>query len=61
MNGVHCQISSTSIAIFGWLVKNEKLLALWGGSSGASQLVYRWGTVHRIVVDIQEGLARAGA
>jgi hypothetical protein len=39
---------------------NEKLLALWGGSSGASPLVYRWGTVRRLVADIQEGLDRAG-
>lgn len=40
---------------------NEKLLALWGGSSGASPLVYRWGTVRRLVLDIQDGLDRAGA
>lgn len=40
---------------------NEKLLALWGGSSGASPLVYRWGTVRRLVLDVQEGLDRAGA
>lgn len=40
---------------------NDKLLALWGGSSGASALVYRWGTVRRLVLDVQEGLARAGA
>lgn len=39
---------------------NEKLLALWGGSSGASPLVYRWGTVRRLVLDVQEGLDRAG-
>ena len=40
---------------------NEKLLALWGGSSGATPLVYRWGTVRGLVLDIQEGLDRAGA
>jgi hypothetical protein len=40
---------------------NEKLLATWGGSSGASPLVYRWGTVRRLVGDIQEGLDRASA
>ena len=37
------------------------LLGLWGGSSGASPLDYRWGTVRRLVLDVQEGLARAGA
>jgi hypothetical protein len=37
---------------------NAKLLALWGGSSGASPLVYRWGTVRQLVTDIQEGLDR---
>ena len=41
------------------VLTNEKLLALWGGSSGASPLVYRWRTVRRIVLDIQEGLSRA--
>lgn len=40
---------------------NDKLLATWGGSSGSTALVYRWGTVRQLVVDIQEGLARAGA
>lgn len=40
---------------------NSKLLALWGGASGASALVYRWGTVRRLVLDVQEGLALAGA
>ena len=41
------------------VLTNEKLLALWGGSSGASPLIYRWRTVRRIVLDIQEGLNRA--
>lgn len=41
------------------VLANEKLLALWGGSSGANPLVYRWRTVRRIVLDIQEGLNRA--
>jgi hypothetical protein len=40
---------------------NDKLLATWGGSSGSSALVYRWGTVRQLVIDIQEGLANAGA
>lgn len=43
------------------LLANEKLLAQWGGTSGSDPLVYRWGTVHRLVLDIQEGLARAVA
>lgn len=43
------------------LLANSKLLALWGGSSGADPLTYRWGTVRRLVLDIQEGLARARA
>lgn len=43
------------------VLANEKLLALWGGSSGSSPLVYRWGTVRRLVLDVQEGLARAGS
>lgn len=42
------------------VLANEKLLALWGGSSGASALIYRWDTVRRLVLDVQEGLARAG-
>lgn len=40
---------------------NDKLLATWGGSSGSAALVYRWGTVRQLVVDIQEGIARVGA
>jgi hypothetical protein len=40
---------------------NKKQLALWGGASGDGPLDYRWGTVRRIVLDVQEGLARAGA
>jgi len=43
------------------VLANEKLLALWGGSSGSSALVFRWGTVRRLVLDVQEGLARAGS
>jgi hypothetical protein len=43
------------------VLANDKLLATWGGSSGAGELVYRWGTVRQLVVDIQDGLARAGA
>lgn len=40
---------------------NDKLLATWGGSSGSSALVYRWGTVRQLVIDIQDGLTDAGA
>lgn len=43
------------------VLANPKLLGLWGGSSGASPLDYRWGTVRRLVIDVQEGLERAGA
>lgn len=43
------------------VLANDKLLATWGGSSGSSELVYRWGTVRQLVVDVQDGLARAGA
>ena len=43
------------------VLANEKLLALWGGSSGSSALVFRWGTVRRLVLDVQERLARAGS
>jgi hypothetical protein len=43
------------------VLANPKLLGLWGGSSGASPLEYRWGTVRTLVLDIQEGLGRAGA
>jgi hypothetical protein len=43
------------------VLANEKLLALWGGSSGSSALMFRWGTVRRLVLDVQEGLARAGS
>jgi hypothetical protein len=42
------------------VLANDKLLATWGGSSGSSELVYRWGTVRQLVVDVQDGLARAG-
>lgn len=43
------------------VLANEKLLALWGGSSGSGALVYRWRTVRRLVLDVQEGLSRAGS
>lgn len=43
------------------LLHNDKQLALWGGSWGSSPLVFRWRTVRQLVIDIQEGLARAGA
>ena len=43
------------------VLANEKLLAMWGGSSGSNALVYRWGTVRRLILDVQEGLARVGS
>jgi len=43
------------------VLANEKLLALWGGSSGSDALDFRWGTVRRLILDVQEGLARAGS
>jgi len=39
---------------------NERLLSTWSGSSGTARLDYRWGTVKRLILDIQEGLASAG-
>lgn len=40
---------------------NERLLRTWSGASGTSRLVYRWGTVRRIVADVREGANGAGA
>jgi hypothetical protein len=37
---------------------NRRALELWGGSSGMSQLNYRWPVVERIVNDILRGAAR---
>lgn len=34
---------------------NPRALELWGGTSGTSQLAYRWGVVERIVNDIVVG------
>ena len=53
-------LEHAEVVIYDYLA-NPKLLGLWGGSSGASPLDYRWGTVRRLVLDVQEGLARAGA
>ncbi|MGE0305021.1 MAG: DUF6361 family protein [Acidimicrobiia bacterium] len=39
---------------------NPKLLAQWNGATGADPLDYRWGTVRRLIEDIQKGLGRAG-
>lgn len=39
---------------------NPRRLGGWGGGSGAGELVFRWPTVRRILLDIHEGLARAG-
>ena len=36
---------------------NRRALELWGGSSGMSQLNYRWPVVERIVNDILRGAA----
>lgn len=38
---------------------NQKRLETWSGAAGAGRLTFRWGTVHRIVMDIYEGLQRA--
>lgn len=38
---------------------NQRALERWTGSSGASQLNYRWHRVRRIVGDIREGLGKA--
>ncbi|WP_032375259.1 DUF6361 family protein [Rhodococcoides fascians] len=40
---------------------NDRLLRTWSGASGTSMLVYRWPQVRRIVTDIREGIADAGA
>lgn len=39
---------------------NKRALEMWGGSSGAGRLDYRWGSVRRIVADIREGLGHGG-
>ncbi len=36
---------------------NRRALELWGGSSGAAQLSYRWPVVERIINDILKGVA----
>lgn len=36
---------------------NPLLLPTWSGQSGAGRLVYRWGTVRRLLADIQQGRA----
>lgn len=40
---------------------NDRLLCTWSGASGTSRLVYRWPQVRRMVTDIREGAAGAGA
>ena len=40
---------------------NRRRLGGWGGGSGAGELVFRWPTVRRILLDIHEGLARGEA
>lgn len=40
---------------------NRNLLTTWSGESGTGRLTYRWGTVRRLVADIQEGVAGAVA
>ncbi len=41
-------------------LENARLLRTWSGASGTRRLDYRWGTVRRLVLDVQEGLERAG-
>jgi hypothetical protein len=38
---------------------NRRALELWGGSSGAGQLSYRWPVVQRLVNDVLKGVAHA--
>ena len=40
---------------------NRRALELWGGSSGAAQLSFRWPVVERIVNDILRGVGGQGA
>ncbi len=40
--------------------ENPRRLEVWGGSSGAGQLDYRWGGAKRIINDIVTGLEREG-
>lgn len=40
---------------------NKRLLQAWLGSSGSSQLVYRWTQLRPVLLDIHDGLERAGA
>jgi len=42
-------------------LRNDKLLALWQGSSGAGELVFRWPQIQRILGDIHDGLERDDA
>lgn len=35
---------------------NDRLLRAWNGASGSRRLVYRWGTVRRLVADVVEAL-----
>lgn len=42
-------------------LRNDKLLALWQGSSGAGALVFRWPQIQRILGDIHDGLERGDA
>lgn len=40
---------------------NDRLLRTWSGASGTAEMMYRWPQVRRMVTDIREGIARAGA
>ena len=40
---------------------NDRLLKAWNGASGTRLLVYRWGTVHRLVTDVLDGLGNTDA
>ncbi len=35
---------------------NDRLLRAWNGASGSGRLVFRWGTVRRLVTDVVEAL-----
>ena len=40
-------------------LQNPRQLELWGGSSGAGRLTYRWATARTMVNDIADGFVRA--
>lgn len=42
-------------------LKNPRLLESWSGAAGAGALIFRWGQVRTILLDIHDGLERADA